>query len=115
MIFGTRTSLFKTRSPQRDQSADVNRVASIEQAIQRAISEAEKEKAGLTRRLDKSRHQASLTMGNETYGDLEREPESEKLLADAEKEISRAVERSRQLTAHLNELQALFTSVQKLK
>ena len=105
--------LFKTRSAQRDQGADANRLASIEQSIRKAIADAEAEKKGLSHRLEKSRSQAAVMMGNEIYGDSERDPEAEKLLTDAESEMSRALKRTRELDAHLQHLCEVLAAVQK--
>lgn len=52
-------------------------------------------------------------MGNEIYGDSERDPEAEKLLTDAESEMSRALKRTRELDAHLQHLCEVLAAVQK--
>src|SRR5277367_902206 len=95
---------FRIRSPQRDVTADAKRIALVEQSMQKAIADAESEKKGLGQRIEKQRGHASALMGNEIYGNLEREPEAAKLLDGAEEELSRGLARLRELNAHLEHL-----------
>jgi hypothetical protein len=106
---------FKTRSSQRDEDADANRIASIEQSVRKAIVDAEVEKTGLNLRMDKQRAQASVMMGNEIYGDQERDPDAEKLLTNAEREMSRGLARIRKLNAHLDHLHVVLAALLEQK
>jgi hypothetical protein len=66
-------SRFKARSFDRDAEADRARTVSIWSAVEAALNEAEREKAGLTRRVDDALARASVTFGNGTDEYLERE------------------------------------------
>jgi hypothetical protein len=66
-------SRFKARSLDRDAEADRARTVSIWSAVDAALNEAEREKAGLTRRVDDALARASVTFGNGTDEYLERE------------------------------------------
>jgi hypothetical protein len=99
---------FKIRSSQRDVTADASRIALIEQSILKAIADAETEKKGLSQRVEKQRGKASVLMGNEIYGDLERDPEAEKSLNYAEQELSRGLVRIGALNAHLEHLRRVL-------
>ena len=65
---------FKTRLADRDAETDRVRIASIMAAIQTALDGAEKEKAGLSQRVDDALAFAAVTMGAATDEYLEREP-----------------------------------------
>ena len=64
---------FKTRLADRDAETDRVRIASIMAAIQTALDGAEKEKAGLSQRVDDALAFAAVTMGAATDEYLERE------------------------------------------
>ena len=66
-------SRFKARSFDRDAEADRARTGSIWNAVDAALHEAEREKAGLSRRVDDALARASVTFGNGTDEYLERE------------------------------------------
>jgi hypothetical protein len=65
---------FKARSADRDAETDRVRIASILGAIQTVLDDAEKEKVGLSRRVDDALAFAAVTMGAATDEYLEREP-----------------------------------------
>ncbi|MGY4280823.1 hypothetical protein FXV83_41260 [Bradyrhizobium hipponense] len=65
---------FKARSAERDAETDRTRIGSVMAAIDAALKEAEREQAGLTRRVDDALARASVTFGNGTDEYLEREP-----------------------------------------
>ena len=65
---------FKARSVERDAETDRTRIASIMTAIETALQEAEREQAGLNRRVDDGLARAAVTFGNGTDEYLEREP-----------------------------------------
>jgi hypothetical protein len=64
---------FKARSADRDAETDRVRIASILAAIQTVLDDAEKEKAGLSRRVDDALAFAAVTMGTATDEYLERD------------------------------------------
>jgi hypothetical protein len=65
---------FKARSAERDAETDRLRIGSIVSAIETALQAAEKEQAGLSRRVDEVLARAAVTLGNGTDEYLEREP-----------------------------------------
>src|SRR5436190_24051945 len=64
---------FKARSAERDAESDRLRIGSIATAIEAALQAAEKEQAGLSRRVDDVLARAAVTLGNGTDEYLERE------------------------------------------
>jgi hypothetical protein len=64
---------FRARSAQRDAETDRLRVGSIVAAIEAALQAAEREQAGLSRRVDDVLARAAVTFGNGTDEYLERE------------------------------------------
>jgi hypothetical protein len=64
---------FKVRSAERDAATDEARIASILTAIETALHDAEKEQAGLNRRVDDALARAAVTLGNDADEYLERE------------------------------------------
>jgi hypothetical protein len=99
---------FKLRSSARDKDADAHRVSSIERALSRAIAEAKSEKDGLQRRLDSARHRASALLGNETFEPSDREPENERLLVEAERNLIAGEKRIHQLNSHIGHLASVL-------
>ena len=65
---------FRARSAERDAEADLLRVGSVATAVETALQTAEKEHAGLSRRVDEVLARAAVTLGNGTDEYLEREP-----------------------------------------
>jgi hypothetical protein len=103
---------FRIRSSEREESADANRLCSIERAITGAIAAAESEEEGLTRRLETARRHASMLIGNETFENLERDRATELLLAGSEQEFLAAANRIRQLTEHRAHLNRILQALQ---
>ena len=95
---------FRLRSSLRDENADARRLNSIRRSLSRAIAEASFEKEGLQRRIDAARQQASVLLGNQTSEYLDREPESEQLLLEAERNLVAGERQIHQLKAHLDHL-----------
>ena len=104
---------FRLRSSTRDENTDAHRLSSIERSLSTAISEAKSEKEGLQRRLDAARQQASIWMGNQTSEYQDREPESERLLVEAEQNLIPGEKRIRQLKAHLDHLARVLEVLQQ--
>lgn len=99
---------FRLRSSERDESTDARRLSSIERSVLSAMSEAETERKGLRQRLDTARGRASLLLGNETFGNLDREPKSEQLLLEAERDLMAGERRIHQLSAHQEHLRKVL-------
>ncbi len=64
---------FKARSAERDAETDRRRIGSVMAALETALREAEREQAGLIRRVDDALARAAVTFGNGTDEYLERE------------------------------------------
>ena len=65
---------FKVRSPQRDEEADHQRVEGVMSAIEAALQAAERERKGLSERVDEVLARAAVTVGNASDEYLDREP-----------------------------------------
>ena len=104
---------FRLRSSTRDENADARRLSSMERSLSIAITEAKLEKEGLQRRLDAARQQASIWLGNQTSEYLDREPESERLLVEAEQNLIAGEKRIHQLKAHLDHLARVLELLQQ--
>jgi len=65
---------FRARSADRDAETDRSRVGSILEGIENALQAAEREQAGLSRRVEDVLARAAVTLGNGTDEYLEREP-----------------------------------------
>jgi hypothetical protein len=99
---------FWVRSSKRDESADASRLGSIERSILNAIADVEKEQRGFKKRIEEARGRAAILMGNETFGELDRDKQSEQLLQASEQALIAASNRMRQLAAHLEHLQRVL-------
>ena len=106
---------FRIRSSQRDSNSDASRIAAVEQSIRGAIAGAEAEKKGLGQRLSRYRTEASLAMGNSTYGNEDRDPEDEKLLSGIEAQMSEALARMKALDAHIEHLNGVLSLLLKAR
>jgi hypothetical protein len=95
---------FRTRSYGRDAlSADV-RLLAVERAIVDAIGSAEREERGLKARYDDAVAVAAIAVGSGTSDYLEREPETERQLCNAEQTFSAAGAGLGRLRAHIEHL-----------
>jgi hypothetical protein len=65
---------FKVRSTDRDEDTDRSRVNSILEAIENAVTAAQQEQSGLSRRVEDVLARAAVTVGNGADEYLEREP-----------------------------------------
>jgi hypothetical protein len=77
---------FRARSPERDAETSSLRIGSVVTAIETALSAAEREQSGLSRRVDDVLARAAVTIGNGTDEYLERDAQdsSHQDLFDAE-------------------------------
>jgi len=104
---------FKARSAVRDAETDSGRVNNILRAIDDALTGAEKEHAGLTRRVDDVLSRAAVTFGNGNDEYLTREQIDSDHLDLFENDISNGQRRLRELTdsiAHYKFLKAALLS-----
>lgn len=104
---------FRARSAERQQSDDRENAAPIKAAIENALSRAEAEHAGLTRRLDEVMATASFLAGTESDENLTRETRDAARLSAYESEIQKANARLKQLKevmGHFRFLHATFRS-----
>jgi hypothetical protein len=67
---------FQARSVERDAATDQSRVASILDAIDRALVDAEQEQSGLSRRVEDVLGRAAVTVGNASDEYVEREAQA---------------------------------------
>ncbi|MDB5653099.1 MAG: hypothetical protein JWQ94_712 [Tardiphaga sp.] len=104
---------FKARSAARDAETDLGRINAITRAIDHALNGAEKEQAGLTRRVDDVLSRAAVTFGNGNDEYLTREKIDSDHLDLFEKDIANGQRRLRELNvsiAHYKFLKAALMS-----
>ena len=65
---------FQVRSPERDEEADRQRIATVMNAIETVLSAAENEQKGLNQRVEDVLARAAVTVGNASDEYLDREP-----------------------------------------
>lgn len=102
---------FKARSAERDAETDRLRVGSLLLAIETALTAAEAEQSGLTRRVDDFVARAAVTLGNGTDEYLTREP-LDSLHQDLfDNEISSGQRRLRELALTISHFKFLKAAV----
>lgn len=102
---------FKARSAGRDAENDHSRVASIARLVERSLTEAQAERAGLVRRLDDVLALAAVPLGNDTDEYLTREAHDCSLLHQLEAEISKGQRRLEELTSNIAHFKFLRTAL----
>lgn len=100
---------FRARSIERDEETDRQRISGIFAAIEAALSEAEREQAGLSRRVDDVLARASVTFGNGTDEYLDREELDNHHHDLFDIEIENGQRRLRQLATSISHLKFLKT------
>lgn len=110
----SRSNVFKARSIDRDVATDAARLAAISGAIDKALAEADAEKAGLARRLADVVARASLTFGNETDEYLTRDPLSDAHQSELSAEIKYAEGRLQKLESQIGRYRTLKAAAEEL-
>lgn len=95
---------FRFRAADRDKRSDEERITSIRNVIRGAVSGAELELVGLSRRVEEFRAQAAFLFGSEQ--DPIRDPHDETQLSEAEARLLAAERRIGELKDHLARLSA---------
>jgi len=103
---------FRARSPERDAETDRERFDFVMGAIDQALSSAEAEHAGLTKRVDDVLARAAVTFGNGDDEYLTREQLDSHHLDLFETEINNGQRRLRELTASISNFKFLKDAVQ---
>jgi hypothetical protein len=98
---------FRARSPERDAETDRERLDAVMGAIDQALSGAEAEQAGLTKRVDDVLARAAVTFGNGDDEYLTRESLDSHHLDLFETEIKNGQRRIRELTGSIAHFRAL--------
>ena len=98
---------FATRSGERDAATDFSRLTSIYDAIDRSLSDAEAEKAGLQARLDGVLSRAAMAIGNGNDEYLNRDALDTRHLGLLDAEIKNGEQRIEILTADTAKLRSL--------
>lgn len=86
-------ALLRFRSQTRDCKTDEIWHQEMRSKLADTLSQIERERVGVASRLDQARDQANAIMGNEDGIFFEREPDLEKMLGDAEREMALAAAR----------------------
>lgn len=102
---------FRARSVERDEETDRQRISGIMAAIEAALSAAEREQSGLSRRVDDVLARASVTFGNGTDEYLDREALDNHHHDLFDTEIENGQRRLRQLTASISHFKFLKTVI----
>ncbi len=105
------TRSFKTRSAQRDVSADAEAVQSILAAIDIALQRSDAERVGLKRRIDEVTSQAAIVAGNEIDDYLTRTADRSQMLDSSEVEMQRAEQRLKILDQNIQHFKFLKIAV----
>ena len=100
------SSWWRFRSEDRDKRTDLERAAVVETAVNGVMRDAERERAGLQRRIDNASLQMASLAGD-GFDFLTREAEDTVLLDEAEKEYFRARGRERDIGALIAKLEAI--------
>jgi hypothetical protein len=103
---------FRARSPERDAQTDRSRLDPLFAALNQALSSAEAEQAGLTRRVDDVLARAAVTFGNGNDEYLTREKLDSDHLDLFETEIQNGQRRLRELTANIAHFKFLKAALQ---
>lgn len=94
------------RSRERDLRSDVDRLATIETAIDRAIADADNELVGLGNRLDDARSRAAFLYGDVIDGEADN-GKSTAMVEEAERFLVRGERRREELARHREVLEDL--------
>lgn len=88
------------RSRERDLRSDVERLSSIETAIDRAIADADNEFTGLAARLEDARSRAAFLFGDVIDGETSQDSRSLAMVSEAERILVRGELRREELALH---------------
>lgn len=102
---------FKSRSIERDLETDSGRISAIMAVIDKALDEAQGEKAGLNQRVDEALARAAVTLGNAADEYLEREPLDNYHQDLFSSEISNGERRSAELVALIEYLGSIKSEI----
>jgi hypothetical protein len=102
---------FRARAPERDAETDRERIGSIIEAIESALSAAEREQAGLGRRVEDVLARAAVTFGNGDDEYLHREPLDNHHQSLFETEILNGQRRLKQLETSIAHFKFVKTMV----
>lgn len=95
------------RSKERDLRSDIERLSTIQQAVRRALGEAESEAQGLSARLDDARSRAAFLYGDVIEGSDDEDSKSSALIREAERFLVRGEKRRDELGHHSDFLRGL--------
>jgi hypothetical protein len=102
-----RSQKFRTRSPDRDLSSDRKSFEAVKAALDAAIDNFERQKAGLTARMDDALGRASLAVGNDVYEHEDRDTLTSDKLRQFERELASARSRLMTVETHLTNVRSL--------
>ncbi len=95
------------RSKERDLRSDIERLSTIQQVVERALSDAESEAQGLAARLEDARSRAAFLYGDVIDGAEEPDSKQSALIQEAERFLVRGEKRRDELGAHADFLRRL--------
>ncbi|WP_375450185.1 hypothetical protein [uncultured Devosia sp.] len=109
-ILSLGTKMFRTRNSARDSGTDMDRFMTVRRSVEAAIESATRERRGLQQRVDVYYAQATSLLDNSAeFG--QRSDQDEDAIGDAEKNAATARARIRQISAHIDQLNAMLSGV----
>src|SRR5882757_99590 len=102
---------FRARSPERDAETATLRIGSVVSAIESALSAAESEQSGLSRRVDDVLARAAVTIGNGTDEYLERDAQDSTHQDLFDAEIMNGQRRLKELASEISHFRFMKAAV----
>lgn len=106
-FFRSRTTSFRTRSPERDRESDLMNIDRVAKAIEQAIANFETERAGLSQRLIDVTSRAAIVAGNGADDYLTREKAVSDRLSELDTEVKNAQRRIDRLSHNISQFEFL--------
>lgn len=107
--------LARFRTSDRDQQTDAERIDEIRSGMRRVLLSIEKERDGLTRRLENARTRSASLLSNQDGIYFQREPADEKRLAEAESQMTYAYARLDHLQSQRAVLAGMLGHLDKIE
>ena len=111
-FFRSRTTSFRTRSPERDRESDLMNIDRVAKAIDQAIASFEAEREGLSQRLIDVTSRAAIVAGNGADDYLTREKAVSDRLSELDTEVKNAQRRIDCLAHNISQFEFLREELQ---
>jgi chromosome segregation ATPase len=111
-FFRSRTTSFRTRSPERDRESDLMNIERVAKAIDQAIASFNAEREGLSQRLIDVTSRAAIVAGNGSDDYLTREKAVSDRLSELDTEVKNAQRRIDRLAHNISQFEFLRNELQ---